>query len=147
MPMPQVRKSKILTAEVALLFSNEEPHTAPSQSNGQGALNLDGRMLLSELAPLVNAQGLPTICKARHYRTSSFGTTDVAASLGSAALMRKTNPVNILLVDDQPSKLISYEAVLSELGENLIKAGSAREALEYLLKYELRPKVGDGMKG
>ena len=50
-------KSKILTAEVALLFSNEEPHTPPSQSNGQGALNLDGPMLLSELAPLVNAQG------------------------------------------------------------------------------------------
>ena len=51
--------------------------------------------------------------------------------------MRNTDPVNILLVDDQPSKLLSYEAVLSELGENLIKAGSAREALEYLLKYDI----------
>ena len=37
--------------------------------------------------------------------------------------------VNILLVDDQPGKLLSYEAVLSNLGENLIKAGSAKEAL------------------
>ena len=32
--------------------------------------------------------------------------------------------VNILLVDDQPGKLLGYEAILSELGENLIKAGS-----------------------
>jgi signal transduction histidine kinase len=42
--------------------------------------------------------------------------------------------VDILLVDDQPAKLLSYEAILDELGENLIKAGSATEALEQLLK-------------
>src|ERR1700752_4367157 len=42
--------------------------------------------------------------------------------------------VNILLVDDQPAKLLSYEAVLGELGENLVKTSSAREALEQLLK-------------
>ena len=45
--------------------------------------------------------------------------------------------VNILLVDDQPGKLLSYEAVLSNLGENLIKAGSAKEALAYLLKNDV----------
>jgi signal transduction histidine kinase/DNA-binding response OmpR family regulator len=45
--------------------------------------------------------------------------------------------VNILLVDDQPAKLLSYEVILSELGENLIKATSAREALEHLLKTEV----------
>ena len=37
--------------------------------------------------------------------------------------------VNILLVDDQPSKLLSYEVILGELGENLIKANSPHEAL------------------
>ena len=42
--------------------------------------------------------------------------------------------VDILLVDDQPAKLLSYEAILAQLGENLIKAGSATEALEILLK-------------
>ena len=31
-------------------------------------------------------------------------------------------PVNILLVDDQPAKLLSYEIILDELGENLIRA-------------------------
>ncbi|HZR56108.1 MAG TPA: hypothetical protein VFA74_04500 [Terriglobales bacterium] len=36
--------------------------------------------------------------------------------------------INILMVDDRPDKLLSYEAILSELGENLIKAGSGRDA-------------------
>ncbi|MGH7595820.1 MAG: ATP-binding response regulator [bacterium] len=44
--------------------------------------------------------------------------------------------VNILLVDDQPGKLLSYEAVLTDLGENLVSARSGREALQCLLKQE-----------
>jgi response regulator RpfG family c-di-GMP phosphodiesterase len=47
------------------------------------------------------------------------------------------DPVNILLVDDQPAKLLSYEVILQELGETLIKAKSGREALEKLLKNEV----------
>src|ERR1700736_1330141 len=47
------------------------------------------------------------------------------------------DPINILLVDDQPAKVLSYEATLQSLGENLIKAGSAREALEHLLKEDI----------
>src|SRR5689334_19958449 len=45
-------------------------------------------------------------------------------------------PVNILLVDDQPGKLLSYETILAELDENLIRANSGKEALEYLLKQD-----------
>ena len=45
--------------------------------------------------------------------------------------------VNILLVDDQPAKLLSYEVILRALGENLIKASSGTEALEHLLKNEV----------
>jgi signal transduction histidine kinase len=45
--------------------------------------------------------------------------------------------VNILMVDDQPGKLLSYEAILNELGENLIKVHSGREALDHLLKNEV----------
>ncbi len=47
------------------------------------------------------------------------------------------NPVNILLVDDQPTKLLSYEVVLQDLGENLLKAQSGREALEHLLRSDI----------
>ena len=50
--------------------------------------------------------------------------------------MSQFEPVNILMVDDQPAKLLSYEAILRDLGENLIKASSGREALEHLLKTE-----------
>src|SRR5450432_183582 len=45
--------------------------------------------------------------------------------------------VNILLVDDQPAKLLAYEVILKELGENLVVTASGREALEYLLKNEV----------
>jgi signal transduction histidine kinase len=50
---------------------------------------------------------------------------------------RNRDPVNVLLVDDQPSRLLSYEVVLEELGENLIKANSGRQALEQLLRQEV----------
>jgi signal transduction histidine kinase len=51
--------------------------------------------------------------------------------------------INILLVDDQPAKLLSYEVILAELGENLIKASSAREALEQLLRKEIAVVLTD----
>jgi len=44
--------------------------------------------------------------------------------------------VNVLLVDDQPAKLLANEEILRDLGENLVKTSSAREALEFLLKNE-----------
>jgi signal transduction histidine kinase len=40
---------------------------------------------------------------------------------------------NILLVDDQPAKLLSYELILADLDETLVKANSATEALQHLL--------------
>jgi len=45
--------------------------------------------------------------------------------------------INILMVDDQPGKLLSYEVILSSLGENLLKAHSGREALDCLLKTDV----------
>ena len=51
--------------------------------------------------------------------------------------MAANDMVNILMVDDQPAKLLSYEVILKELGENLIKVTSGREALEQLLKNDV----------
>src|SRR6267143_829617 len=82
-------------------------------------------------------------CQAGQYRTAAVRVADVAPSLGpepaddGAATMTQQEKVNILLVDDQPAKLLSYEVILRDLGENLIKASSGREALEYLLRSEI----------
>src|SRR5580658_10188183 len=41
------------------------------------------------------------------------------------------------MVDDQPAKLLSYEAILADLDANLIQARSGREGLELLLKHDV----------
>jgi two-component system, NtrC family, sensor kinase len=56
---------------------------------------------------------------------------------GPERSMTADEKVNILMVDDQPAKLLSYEVILGDLGENLIKATSAREALNVLLKKDI----------
>jgi PAS domain S-box-containing protein len=48
--------------------------------------------------------------------------------------MAEKSRVKILLVDDQPGKLLTYEAVLQDLDETLIKASSAQEAFNHLLR-------------
>jgi two-component system, sensor histidine kinase and response regulator len=42
-------------------------------------------------------------------------------------------PVNILVVDDQPENLMALEAVLEALGQNIVKAHSGKDALKALL--------------
>src|SRR5438270_7655485 len=44
--------------------------------------------------------------------------------------------VNILLVDDKPEKLLAIEAVLDDLGQNVVRAYSGREALRAVLQQE-----------
>ena len=51
--------------------------------------------------------------------------------------MVKDDRVNVLLVDDQPGKLLSYRVMLEELDENLHAASSATEALAFLLKTDV----------
>jgi PAS domain S-box-containing protein len=45
-------------------------------------------------------------------------------------------PVNILLVDDQPGRLLTYRAILEPLGENLVDASSGMQALQRLMDQE-----------
>jgi len=44
--------------------------------------------------------------------------------------------VNILIVDDQPNKLLALEVALDQLGENIVKAQSGREALRRMLEQD-----------
>jgi signal transduction histidine kinase len=65
--------------------------------------------------------------------------------------MRAKEKVNVLMVDDQPAKLLTYEAILADLGENLIPAKSGAEALDLLLKNDVAVVLTDvsmpGMDG
>ena len=60
----------------------------------------------------------------------------IVAGADVAAPMKVDGAVNILLVDDQPGRLLSYEAILKELGQNLVTARSGLEALERLMQDE-----------
>src|SRR5262249_53384009 len=71
--------------------------------------------------------------QAGQHRAAALGAAHVAAPLGRVM----TGKVNVLLVDDQPGKLMSHGVMLEELGENIIKTSSAKEALEVLLKTDV----------
>ncbi|HEX3896457.1 MAG TPA: response regulator [Rudaea sp.] len=47
-----------------------------------------------------------------------------------------TDKANILLVDDQPARLLSYDVILRDLDENLVHAHSGTEALKLLMARE-----------
>jgi signal transduction histidine kinase len=63
-----------------------------------------------------------TIIEARRAMSHDTGTT------------KASEPVNILVVDDVPEKILAIESTLTDLGQNVVKASSGREALRCLLK-------------
>ncbi|MEJ0084177.1 MAG: response regulator [Pseudomonadota bacterium] len=52
------------------------------------------------------------------------------------ALPHGREAANILMVDDQPARLLTYRAILEPLGHNLVAVNSGLEALEALMKQE-----------
>lgn len=60
-------------------------------------------------------------------QVTSFHTERIEALPGEA---------NVLLVDDKPERLLSYEVALGSLGHNLVRAQSGAEALGLLMKME-----------
>src|SRR3984893_17358681 len=81
------------------------------------------------------------LAKPCQHGTAFDDSTAMASPVGGDIMIK--DPINILLVDDQPAKLLSYEAILQGLGENLIKSGAAQEALEQLLKEDIAIVLSD----
>jgi len=54
----------------------------------------------------------------------------------TAAPLLGDDRVSILLVDDRPDKLLALEAILGDLGQNMVRAYSGREALRALLQQD-----------
>src|SRR5580765_5941044 len=61
--------------------------------------------------------------------------TSVTAAV-SGVTMVTGEKVNILLVDDQPARLLTYQSVLRDLDQNLVSVRSGVEALEKLMRQE-----------
>src|SRR5579884_2448410 len=60
----------------------------------------------------------------------------MTAAMGtSPAIEQETSAqkVKILMVDDRPANLLALETILEDLGQDLVKATSGKEALRYLL--------------
>src|SRR5215470_14782238 len=74
--------------------------------------------------------GLPL--EAGRYGAPARGPQRLVAPLMDTA----EGKVDILVVDDLPDKLLAFEAVLEELGENLVLVSSGADALRELLKRE-----------
>ncbi|MEO8315749.1 MAG: response regulator [Pseudomonadota bacterium] len=68
------------------------------------------------------------------HRTAAVTGENVAASVNRREpLQDRTARVNILLVDDQPARLMSYDSVLESLGHNLVCAHSGPDALQRIM--------------
>lgn len=91
----------------------------------------------------------PTPISAQVFAESATVGSMPQSPLASALGLKKK--VNILMVDDQHGKLLGYEAILRKLDENLIRANSADEALQCLLKSDIAVALIDvsmpGMDG
>src|SRR5688500_4660848 len=76
------------------------------------------------------------------HRPAARSAAPVAASLTSASdapqpvSVPPQAPGNILLVDDQPGRLLTYRAILEPLGERLVEAASGEQALKLLMEDE-----------
>jgi len=51
--------------------------------------------------------------------------------------MQAEPKADILLVDDTPANLLALEAILKDLGQNLVKVRSGKDALRYLLDHDV----------
>ncbi len=83
------------------------------------------------------------VAKTGEHGPAAVAGAPVVASMKQARSPRRpalptppTEKVNILLVDDQPARLLTYESILQELNQNLITASSGLEALDKVMRNE-----------
>ena len=119
-------------------LSDDEPHPAEAASQAPADHRPDGQGHEGRPREVPRGRRLRLSGEAGQHRTAAGRAAALAASVSAGRPeMRSEEKINILLVDDQPAKLLSYEVILRELGENLITAASGREALQLLLKNEI----------
>src|SRR6188768_1026750 len=79
----------------------------------------------------MSAGGSIRLCgQTREHRTIVVIGKDVVTAMNGSA------SANILMVDDQPARLLTYRAILEPLGHNLVAVNSGLEALDALMKQE-----------
>ena len=80
--------------------------------------------------PATPSTNQPSIVTARAPRRRNGTSSGIADSIDAAARVNgstispvktEVDPIEILLVDDTPDKLLALEAALSDMGENLVR--------------------------
>lgn len=94
--------------------------TMPSRTSSMPPF--DSRRRNGSASPIVGPKGTPFDKDAAKSPVTYASTED--------------EPIDILIVDDSPDKLLALEAALTDLGQNIIKAESGSEALRLILKRE-----------
>jgi PAS domain S-box-containing protein len=119
--LPRVRTSPspVPEPDATRIVTPTDPTLRAALSNRRRGGGANGAKT-SESMQLENANALSTRSEAE---------TAARANLDN-------EPIEILLVDDSPDKLIALEAALSDLGQNVVKAESGPEALRLVLKRE-----------
>src|SRR4051812_17593298 len=84
-------------------------------------------------AGLVIPMSVPTATSASYEAAAG---NDGAAAGGPAAVLVHSDPINILIVDDEPKNLTVLETVLDDPGYRLVRAESADQALLALVSKE-----------
>jgi hypothetical protein len=115
------------------------PPLKPKRSTRPGALSDPASSL--EAGRALPPTDVPLRPARRRSGTSSAITDSIDALAGvncttASSQQADRDPIAILMVDDTPDKLLALEAALGDMGEQVVRAESGREALRLVLRRE-----------